>query len=135
MPEQLGMGDSLRLDHLPASLAEIAACIGLQPTLRLVERWGGLDLWVPQRPSDELLAQLGREAAEALCARYGLERVYIARAEAAVRAARDAEIRDRRAAGWTAAQLARRYGLTERRVWAILASSQIPSVHPQHQLL
>ena len=47
-------------------------------------------------------------------------RLYIAKMDAVLRAARDAEIRKLYDSGVSAARLAQKYRLSERRVWSIL---------------
>lgn len=119
-------------EYLPGSLREVATLLGLPTTLKLVEAFGGTRVWIPQDcpPLHPLVRALGRAAADRLCARYGLEFFAVPRAVVALRWLRDRDIR-RRYNTATAAQLAREYELTERRIWAIVAAGARPAVSRQ----
>lgn len=94
-------------------------------TTRLVSRYGGIRLYVPEKLADdhELIEVLGRTAAIKLVKTFALEQLWIPRCQAAICAARDAEIRARHADGEKVDALAREYGLTDRWVWAIVAAT------------
>ena len=65
-------------------------------------------------------AALGREPAEKLQAMFGGDEHFdLPKAERALRAVRDAEIRRRRIKGESVRNLALEYGLTERQIYAI----------------
>lgn len=113
---------------LPESLHDLVDAIGLQATLRLVEAFGGCRIWVPAEiEEDHAIAKaVGFLAARKLAAHCGLSQLTIPRAVEAVRAARNVEIRTRRADGASTAELARDYALTERAIWRILAADDGP---------
>lgn len=127
----------LDIDQLPPAAAEIAELVGVEPTLRLIEAWGGVRLYVPQQmPEDHLLVStLGRAEADALAERYGGETLNVPRCLHAMRAVRNGHIRRDRSAGVSPALLALRYGLTERQVYAIVAAVPQPQDERQQSLL
>ena len=108
--------------RLPPTLREIHDLLGWQGTLTLVERYGGTHVHVPRRwrNDHELTALLGREPAARFIRHFAGVRLYIAKMDAVLRAARDAEIRKLYDSGVSAARLAQKYRLSERRVWSIL---------------
>ncbi|MGE4406442.1 Mor transcription activator family protein [Pseudomonas sp.] len=125
------------IDQLPQSAAEIVDVVGVEATLRLVEAWGGVRLYVPQQmPEDHLLVStLGRGEADQLAERYGGDTIQIPRCLHALRAVRNCRIRAERHDGASPALLALRYGLTERQVYAIIAAADEPVDDRQQSLL
>lgn len=120
---------------LPASVAELVDLIGLDKAMKLVKTLGGTTFPVPKRATSlgelryNMLADVvGVDAADALVKHYGGDELYIPRCAAALQAARDAEIneafvaetRTGRSAADVVFSLARRYKLSDRRVWDIL---------------
>ena len=120
---------------LPTSVAELVDLIGLQTAMKLVRRLGGTTFPVPKgqtpqgrRRYDMLADVVGSEAADAIVKRYGGDDLYIPRCAAALQAARDAEINDYfvtetnkgRSSAEVVFYLARRYKLSDRRIWLIL---------------
>jgi hypothetical protein len=63
----------------PASLVEIAELIDIPATLRLVDAYGGMTLYVPEKldPAHRLVQSIGMAAAELLIGRYGLEKIEV----------------------------------------------------------
>jgi len=125
------------LSSLPASVRELVELIGLQTAMKLVRHLGGTTYPVPKaltpqgRRRYDLLADIvGTEAADALVKRYGGvgDGLYIPRCAAALQAARDAAINEYfvaetnkgRSSAQVVFQLARRYRLSDRRIWLIL---------------
>lgn len=119
---------------LPETLRELVRVIGVAATLRLVETHGGVVLNVPSRlgATHELVRVLGMAAAESLVAWGAGDRIYIPRAERAIRCLRDQEIRRRYDAGEGVRTLARTYRLSERRIWAILSLPDPETIGPGH---
>lgn len=129
-------------EHLPESMREVASVIGLPATLRLVERYGGfIQLYIPKdvQEGHPLALALGMEPAQALAAAYGGDYLKsIPKGASAIRAARDRALLRRIREGVSKADAAREYGLTERRVWQILADirdsspqqATLPGLHP-----
>lgn len=113
----------LNTEQLSATLVDIIEATDLETALRLVECWGGVRVYVPHQLTEEhaLVTTLGRRRAEKLAAAFAGESLVIPRCLHAVRAARNAQIRARRAEGATPAQLARQHSLTERQVYSIVA--------------
>ncbi len=108
--------------RLPPTLREIHDLVGRQATLALVERYGGTHVHVPRRCRDDhaLTLLLGREPAARFIHHFAGIRLYVAKMDAVLRAARDAEIRRLYDSGLSAARLAQKYDLSERRIWSIL---------------
>ena len=132
--------------NLPASVAELVDLIGLDKAMKLVKTLGGTTFPVPKRQTSlgevryNVLADVvGVDAADALVKRFGGDELYVPRCAAALQAARDAEINEAFVAGTRAGRsaadvvfsLARRYKLSDRRVWDIL--KEVPA-KPSDQL-
>ena len=102
---------------------ELAGLIGEEGLRRLATRRGGRRLYIPSkvRPLHWLALLLGQDAADALAFRYGGDRIVIPELGLA-RATRNEEIRRCHAAGASAADVADRFGLSERQVWRVLRS-------------
>lgn len=117
-------------EDLPESLADVALIIGLEATLKLSERFGGIRISIP-RPDylteDHPLARtVGLEAARKLAKLCVGQRLSVPRAVKAIRRARDRALR-RDYVSMSASQCARKYRMTERRVYSIVART------PEHQ--
>lgn len=111
--------DQINVDLLPSILQDLAALIGLPLTMRLVEQYGGVRLYIPKgdvADDHELVKLIGREATDKLRSMYGGEPHFdIPLALASVRAVRDADIRAKREHTSERA-LAREYRTTERNI-------------------
>lgn len=116
------MANNCDLDLLPGSARELADLVGLDALQRLVEWRGGAYFTVPQRlkTESELVAVVGREAAERLVAVYAGEQIDLPRCARATQAAVWAEIVRRRQAGEPEVAVARAYGYTVSGVRKIL---------------
>lgn len=126
---------------LPAQIREIAEAIGLPATQRLVEELGGTT-WPVARGVNRLgimrheaLTEIvGPEAADIMAKRWGNVPLYIARCAEPLRRLRDLEIhrqfeqavREGVSSTTVVNELARTYGLSDRRIWKIL--KQAPSL-------
>ena len=116
--------DNVDLGLLPGALREIAELIGLPAALTLSRVYGGL--YVPRRydPEHPLVKLLGHQAAIRLIDNYGgLEHFDVPMAASVTRELRNRAIRRDRARGDSCSTLARRYQMTERTIWTILAQS------------
>ena len=103
---------------------ELAELLGVDRALRLVEKFGGNTIYVPRDIPEEhhLHELLGAVAARKLSSIYGRDALKLPRCAAWMRQQRDVEMRGLHTAdGLSAAKLARRYRMTERQVWRILA--------------
>jgi hypothetical protein len=124
----------LNLDLLPESARLYVALIGLEPTIALIQHYGGRILWPAKsgEDHDDLVARLGEVAAGKLVAHFR-EYIRVPACQAAMRAvARDwvrAEfdrltqeegLSARKAVARLAGQPPHRY--TERYIWTILSS-------------
>lgn len=113
---------TIDIDLLPPILQDLVELIGLHATMQLVHAYGGVRLYVPKLAleSDHTLIRLiGNDAAKKLQAMYGGEPHFdIPKAERALRAVRDADIRNRRL-HTSVRQLALEYHLTERQIRTI----------------
>lgn len=113
-------------EALDGVLGELVDLVGIQATLAIVERWGGIRMYAPEprslHPDHPLVEAVGQDAAEAIAAQFQSEPVLVPRAVALVRRVRNHRIRtEHRRDGDSAAVLARRYGLSLRQVRYILA--------------
>lgn len=110
-------------EQLPQSLHEIVDVIGVSATLKLVQAYPGIKLWIPADvdPEHNVAVLLGHAKARLLSERFKRTQIEIPRCVDAVRAARDAEIRRRYDNGETQSALALEYELTERRVREIVS--------------
>lgn len=117
----------LATDLLPPVLQDFVRLIGLQPTMALVERFGGLRIFVPtpERCTDEhQFAQIiGTANLVKLADAYGgLEHFQLPKAEKALLAVRNARIAADYSTTKTARQLAAEHRLTEGQVVRILSA-------------
>lgn len=125
------------LESLPASLQDIAEIVGFRAALKIVEQWGGIRLWVPDRVTAEhpLARVIGLAAARKLCASWCRStEIPIPRAARRLIALRNARICADFAAGVSAPRLARREGLTERMVRYIIAAADTGATRQQDLL-
>lgn len=120
-------------EQLPETLSEVVAAIGMERTLALVERLGGVRVYVPEKmvPDHQLVRVVGHHAAYQLAERFGGEPLVLPRCAEALRGVRNSRIRSEREGGATPAQLALRFALTERQVYAILAAAEPASERQQ----
>lgn len=118
-PEML---EDIVADDLPETLQDMLAMIGLPATLKLVEAFPGVRIFVPATMHrDHSLAELlGFEAACKLAEYFQGSEYAVPRAADAIRKSRDRKIR-RLYGPMTAGQLALKYGMTERQVYRIVA--------------
>ena len=126
------MSDDAFADALPHSLAEIIDAIGIGATLKLVEAFGGIRVYVPSadtlrssqhlaRDGHPLARAIGVEAACKLAQLRAGEFLELPRATAYMRAMRDAAIRDG-LENASAAALAQQYHTTRRNIFRIKAA-------------
>ncbi|MBI2801267.1 MAG: hypothetical protein HYX63_13480 [Gammaproteobacteria bacterium] len=119
----MALETALDLDQLPGSVRELTECIGLNAALALVDAYGGTRVWIPEQyqPQHPLAKVIGVTAAKTLVGRYALDHLMIPKCAAALRSARDQAVRARYDEGETARTLARAYGITETRIYQIVA--------------
>lgn len=104
---------------------DLERLIGREALSTLAQVAGGLDLYIPAKvPMDGPLLDLPLAAQEALARYAGGTRIYVPMLAVPLRRARDAAIRAAYDAGERVQGIARRYRLSERRVWAILGSPE-----------
>ncbi len=113
-------------DFLPPKLAELVDEIGFQATLKLVEKWGGIRLYVPLEDNlsaeHPIAKELGFDVARKL-ARAHSEWLEVPRAARYLRSVRDTIIREAYDES-SAARLARRFGMTRRNVFYIVGRDE-----------
>ncbi|WP_057092538.1 hypothetical protein KV708_15800 [Comamonas thiooxydans] len=115
------------IDLLPPLLQEFERLVGLQATMALVQKWGGLRVYfpTPERVTEEhpYAAVIGINALLKLAGEYGgLPHFQLPKAERALQAVRNARIATEYATNKTAREIAAEYGLTEGQVVRIVAS-------------
>jgi hypothetical protein len=108
----------------PHGLIEIAEVIGEEAALKLSESFGGFRVHIPKSPAaDSPLARaIGLEAAEKLARHAGGDRLYVPMGRPHIKKPAIA------AAAGTVAEIARRFGVTER--WARAVRSQLRPRRP-----
>ncbi len=109
--------------ELPGSIRQLLA-VGFpgEAVEPLMRAFGGLVIHVPKQagPGHPLVEALGERAAAVLCRYLGGNRFSVPKGFRMMLAARNAAIRRDYDQGTAVAELVRRYGLTERQVWAVL---------------
>lgn len=104
---------------------DLERLIGREALATLAQVAGGLDLYIPAKvPMDGPLMELPLQAQQALARYAGGTRLYIPMMAGRMRRARDAAIRAAYDAGERVQDIARRFQISERRVWAILGSPE-----------
>ena len=113
----------MREYQLPSRVYELAELIGMEATLTLMAKYGGLVLDIPRNANraGRLKELLPFTAVETLCHYWGGDRFYVPKTDCAVRQWRDTEIRQLRESH-SVAELALRFKLSKRGVELILAS-------------
>lgn len=115
---------------LPPQLRAVVGLIGVADTLALLRLWGGQRRWLPRRPDDcpaELREALSAGALAALCGSDFAGRASDwPKPDKVLMQWRHQSMRRERAAGATAAELAARYGYTERRVRSVAPAEPAP---------
>ncbi|CAM4371156.1 Mor transcription activator family protein [Comamonas aquatilis] len=114
------------IDLLPPLLQEFERLVGLQATMALVQKWGGLRVYfpTPERVTEDhpYAAVIGMDALFKLAEEYGgLPHFQLPKAERALQAVRNARIAAEYATNKTAREIAAEYGLTEGQVVRIVA--------------
>ncbi|MDR0225186.1 MAG: hypothetical protein LBI66_02100 [Burkholderiaceae bacterium] len=114
-------------DLLPPLLQDFERLIGLQATMALVRRWGGLRIYIPTPdkagPEHAYAAVIGLQALQALAEEYGgLPHFQLPKATRALQALRNRRIAADYATSKTARQLAAEHGITEGQVGRIVAA-------------
>jgi len=107
---------------LPPMLRLVAQAAGIAAALRLVEKRGGVAVYVPHAaaPGHELATLVGLAGLQALCSAYPGEHLMVPMARAALTEIRNRQLRADRET-MSVSRLALRYQLTHRRVQQILA--------------
>lgn len=124
--------DIIRVIKSSVVLNELYEIIGYTALLALLDEWGGRNLYVPLTyPSEKhpLVAAIGLKAAEALSWRYGGDALAVPTKTLIDKVIRNRNILDERARGMTILAIARKHGLSQRSVYAILAKEG----HPAHE--
>jgi Mor family transcriptional regulator len=116
---------------LPQRVYELADLIGMDATLILMAKYGGLVLDIPRNAhrAERLKALMPYNAVEALCGYWGGDRFYVPKMDSAARQWRDTEIR-RLQPSHSTAELALRFKLSYRAIEKIMAKTE-PEVEIQ----
>jgi len=109
--------------ELPAFLREIERIAGFKAAMRLVNKFGGLNLYIPQDLDKEhaLAKAMGLDIAQKIAAVCGGARVAVPRAHHYRTVLRQAEIFRRSRSGESSSLLAREYGITQRAIEKIIS--------------
>ncbi|TAN50877.1 MAG: hypothetical protein EPN21_07965 [Methylococcaceae bacterium] len=123
--------DNLPLHLLPPTLRQIAELCGLPVLVKLVRRFGGSSLWIPQADhltDSPLLPLIGAEAAQRLAAAFGGRYLPIGKAHQAMLHIRDAQITyEHYQLGYSVVRLARRWWLSDRQIRTIVGKTPLPA--------
>lgn len=113
-------------NHLPKRVLEIADLIGMDNTLTLMKRWGGLVLDIPRNAERvyRLKQEMDFESVQALCAMWGGDRFYVPTLYSIERYRRDKAICDLRHSH-SVSQLARQFSLSNRAIQSIIKRHSI----------
>ncbi|NOR71612.1 MAG: hypothetical protein GQ532_18315 [Methylomarinum sp.] len=108
--------EKIQAKLLTSRRQELVGIVGLSAALTLVEIRGGIRLSVPTRvkPEHWLVQHIGLEALKKLVDYYKGEEIEIDRCVRALSAIKEQQILQESAQGCSNAQLARKYGYTER---------------------
>jgi hypothetical protein len=119
LPDEL---ETLNEHWLPPLIRRIAAHCGKATALKILAEYGGVHLCVPAKPSKEhrLTELLGPLGAADFCRAFGRETLDVPKGQGALLKLRLIAMRERRKANATYAQIAREFGLTEKRVSDLL---------------
>ena len=109
--------------YLPPVALDLARVVGIHAALRLCEDWPGVPMRIPHEcgPDHALALAIGVDLAARLCAEYGGETVIPPALCRRAIALRDLAICAERRTGQSGEALARKYKLTLRHVWRIVA--------------
>jgi len=118
---------ALASELLPPRLREFVRLIGLPATLRLIERYGGLRIYIPAHPAPDhpLASLIGFDKLRALSDEYAVDgiglRFVLPKAKRAFDAIRNERIRTDFSTGKSVRALAAEHRLVERQVARIVA--------------
>jgi hypothetical protein len=121
------LASELASELLPPRLREFVRLIGLPATLRLIERYGGLRIYIPAHPTPEhpIAGLIGFDKLRALSAEYAIDgtglRFVLPKAQRAFDAIRNKRIRTDFSTGKSVRALAAEHRLVERQVARIVA--------------
>lgn len=121
---------ALANELLPPRLQEFVRLIGLPATLRMVERFGGLRIYIPATatPDHPFAEIIGIDNLAKLCQEYSADghglRFELPKALHALNAVRNAQIRADYESGASARSLAGQHRVTERHIERIVADVQ-----------
>jgi len=120
------ISQGIREADLPSSMQFVSDLIGLEPTLRLLEVYGGRNVYIPKkvRENHPIAQVAGPEALEKLAAEFGGLALQFPMAAWAQAKARNRVIRAKRTAA-SGSELARDFKLSERQIWKILGKVDV----------
>lgn len=123
----VGGGVTQAEDFLPQQARQILGLIGCEALVRLVNAYGGVHIDFPKvyalfhesKAMAQLSDQIGEGSARRLAECYAGDRLCVPKCDRAVQRVRDEKIRQALDKGESVTVVARRYRLTERRIWDI----------------
>jgi len=120
------ISQGIREADLPSSMQFVSDLIGLEPTLKLLQVYGGRNVYIPKKARDNhpIARIAGREALEKLAAEFGGLALQFPMAAWAQSKARNRVIRAKRTSA-SGSELARDFKLSERQIWKILGKSDV----------
>ncbi|PZO64624.1 MAG: hypothetical protein DI498_10900 [Paracoccus denitrificans] len=108
------------MDELPTSLVDVGETLGLNVAQLLIQNFGGLEVKFPvkPRPDHAVIKALGEVDGYALCEFLGGQQIYVPHARAP--RTRLADVRALQTQGLDNAEIARRLGISQRWVRALI---------------
>lgn len=93
--------ETVNRDLLPESLQDLADVIGLENTIKLIDRFPGISLYIPHKTTDShvLVTVIGEASAEALCDAFGGNEVRLPKLDSAKRQFKYHTLRKMKSAG------------------------------------
>lgn len=118
----------MHASSLASSMQPVIDAVGYDAAIAIVSRWGGVTVTLRAQPHCPIPQVLGVDAARKLESALGPGSLAVPRCMAWLLARRNEEIATRYAYGETQAELALRFGLTDRQIRRILGSEPDPAV-------
>ena len=123
------------MSEFTGDLKEVADILGSDVARELRAVCGGLEIVIPETPPENgPLAALPREMLELLCSTFPRDRLYIAKGTCPRPGETLRQVLRLAEQGLTTQQIARRLGITDRRVRHHLSGRSLPTRHDPRQL-
>ncbi|ADX02988.1 MULTISPECIES: Mor transcription activator family protein [Acinetobacter calcoaceticus/baumannii complex] len=126
------------LGLIPENFIFVTQLIGIRSALNMIDEYGGTKVFIPHKHALELhheIAQvIGLNKLQQLSEQMGNCYIEIPMGRPIICAMRNRMVRDHAEKGWSKAKLARKFGITQRRIRGILNKAEILKVHVERNL-